>query len=161
MHAPHRRLSSGDRVRGAARALGRAAACGRGVALSAVLGTALSLAACHAESLTEGPLPLGAWGGLQGTLTIYADSATVDLPCAAGRIPAQLAPAEDGSFEVAGFYAVQAGPIGINGLVWRPALYSGRRDGDRIELWITLADTTRVGPFVFEHGVVKMFPRCL
>ncbi len=132
------------------------------IAMMAVTAVAVLLVGCRAETLTsEGPLPLGAWGGVQGTLTIFADSATLDLPCAAGRIPGALAPASDGSFETSGSYAIQVGPVSINGPVWRPALYSGQRTGDHIQLFITLADATRIGPFGFELGVVKMFPRCL
>lgn len=143
----------------AGRQLARAQPGGRWVVTA--LATVLALAGCrNTASFTE-PVPVGSWGGLQGTLVIYTDSATLDLPCAAGRIPGGLAPGDDGSFQVAGAYAIQAGPVSKDGPVWRPALYSGRRDGDRIELNITMADSIRIGPFSFERGVVKMFPRCL
>jgi len=132
----------------------------RRLALPATALAVVFALACQAQSLTDAP-PLGAWGGPQGTLTIYADSATLDLPCAVGRISGGLVTAEDGTFSAAGSYAIQAGPVSIDGPMWRPASYSGQRDGDRIQLFITLADTTRIGPFMFERGVVRVFPRCL
>ncbi len=118
------------------------------------------LAACTPDAAT-GPLPLGPWGGLQGTLMLYPDSATLDLPCAVGRIPAGLMPSADGSFDLAGSYAIQAGPVSIDGPAWRSASYAGWRHGDRIQLYISVPDAARIGPFTFERGVVRMFPRCL
>lgn len=132
----------------------------RAMRLAAAM-AALALGACAAAELV-GPVPEGTWGGPQGTLVIYADSATLELPCAAGRIQGPLATDSTGAFDRAGYYAPQAGPISINGLNWQPARFLGKRTENTIELRIEVASFSQtIGPLTFKRGVTQQFPRCL
>ncbi len=133
------------------------------------------IAAACAVGAIAGPIPPGTWGGKQGTLVIYADSATLDLPCAGGRIPTPLVADSTGKFDVAGSYAVQVGPVKLGGPDWQPARFAGLRTDDRIQMTIEVqsvapsqnpvgsptAASMTIGPLTFERGVVVSFPRCL
>ena len=145
---------------------------GIGAVKSAAL-VAVLLAACDLQPIT-GPVPTGTWGGPQGNLLVYADSATLDLPCAAGRIPTPLVADSAGRFDVAGFYAVQAGPISIDGAHWQTARYTGQRTDDHIQMTITVTFQSQpdplhepvvtdmvIGPLKFRRGLVEQFPRCV
>ncbi len=118
------------------------------------------VAACGAGAVA-GPVPDGAWGGPQGNLTVYPDSATLDLPCAAGRIQQAIVAGADGTFDLPGLYAIQAGPVQPGGPVWQPARFQGSRAGDEITLIIVLSDSLTVGPLQFHRGTVGTFPRCV
>ena len=122
---------------------------------------ALALAACARSITGPGPLPVGTWGGPQGNLAVFADSATLDMPCAAGRIQAALLIAEDGSFDVAGQWAPQVGPVQVGGPFWQSARFSGRRDGDTLEMNVQVAGGATIGPLKFQRGVVGQFARCV
>ncbi len=137
-------------------------------------GLLVAIAAACAVDAIAGPIPTGTWGGKQGNLAVYADSATLDLPCAAGRIPRPLVADSSGRFDLNGFWATIAGPISIDGASWQPARFTGLRTDDQIQLTVTVhfpasSDPLRaptvtdfvVGPLVFERGVVGQFPRCL
>ncbi len=128
------------------------------IRLAAVIG-ALALAACSASELA-GPVPEGTWGGPQGTLVVYADSATLDLFCAAGRIQGPLATDSAGAFDRPGSYSFQAGPIGI-GAIWQPARFIGKRSADTIELRIEVSSFEQaIGPLKFKRGVTAQIPGC-
>ena len=111
--------------------------------------------------LIAGPVPEGVWGGPQGNLDIYADSATLDLPCAAGRVTQAMVTGADGTFDVPGFYAIEAGPVQADGPSWQPARFQGSRAGDVIILSMVLSDSLTVGPLEFHRGTVGTFPRCV
>ncbi len=133
------------------------------VAALAALATCATLAGCAAADavLGPGPLPSGPWGGVQGNLVIYADSATFDLPCAAARIPSPLATDADGRFDASGQWAVQAGPVFPGGPNWQSARFSGQRAGDLLRISVQVNGGATVGPLEFRRGVVGSFPRCL
>ncbi len=143
-------------------------------AVRALAGSLIAAAACAVGAIA-GPIPPGTWGGKQGTLVIYADSATLDLPCAGGRIPTPLVADSTGKFDVTGSYAVQVGPVKLGGPGWQPARFTGLRTDDRIEMVIEVSSSTpsqnplasptvtsvTIGPLTFDRGVVVTFPRCL
>ena len=126
-----------------------------------VLAGALALAACGHSITGAGLLPVGTWGGPQGNLAVFSDSATLDLPCAAGRIQAALVIADDGTFDVAGLWAPQVGPVQVGGPFWQSARFSGRRDGDTVEMNVQIAGGATIGPLRFQRGVVGQFARCV
>ena len=123
--------------------------------------TALLATAACAASAIAGPVSEGVWGGTQGNLTVYADSATLDLPCAAGRIEQALVADSDGSFDLPGFYAPQVGPVPAGGPAWLAARFRGTHTDGDITLTIALSDTVSLGPLTFHQGTVGTFPRCL
>ncbi len=120
-----------------------------------------SATACSAAGYIAGPLPTGIWGGAQGNLTVYADSATLDLACAAGRIQAALNANATGTFDVSGFYAPVVGPVQVGGPSWQPAQYHGSRTDDVLTLTITTGNNVTIGPLQFHRGTTGNFPRCL
>lgn len=117
--------------------------------------------ACSAAVALAGPLPAGVWGGAQGNFTVYADSATLDLPCAAGRIPSPIVTDSNGAFDIGGFFAPQVGPVSIDGPAWQPARFVARRSGDELTLTIVRASGDSIGPLKFQRGTPGQFPRCL
>jgi len=121
----------------------------------------LSAAAACGAGVISGPLPEGVWGGPQGNLDVYADSATLDLPCAAGRISASVVAGSDGTFDLPGFYAVEVGPVAADGPSWQPARFRGRGAGGEIPLTVVWSDSVTVGPLQLHRGTVGTFPRCL
>lgn len=153
-HTAARPAGGSHRVRSAALAA---------LAALAAIATCATLAGCHSADavLGPGPLPTGTWGGPNGNLVVYADSATLDLPCAAGRIPGALGTDADGRFDVAGQWAPMAGPIGIGGANWQPARFTGTRAGDRLQVNVQLGSGATVGPLEFKRGVSVNFPRCV
>ncbi len=128
--------------------------------LPAILAAAC-LSACIRTITGPGPVPAGTWGGPQGNLTVFADSATLDLPCAAGRIRAPLVTAADGTFDVPGLWAPQVGPVRIPDSQWQSARYTGRRDGDVLQMNVQVAGGATIGPLSFARDVVGHFARCV
>ncbi len=133
------------------------------LAALAAIATCATLAGCHSADavLGPGPVPSGTWGGPNGNLVVYADSATLDLPCAAGRIPSALGTDADGRFDSTGQWAPMAGPIGIGGFNWQSARFSGSRAGNLLTVNVRLGSGATVGPLEFKRGVMGTFPRCL
>ncbi len=124
---------------------------------------AAGVAACAAD-IVVGPLQTGTWGGNQGNLSVFADSATLDLPCAAGRIPHPLVTDSTGKFDLSGFWAPMVGPVRIDGPDWQPARFQGLRTDNQIRLLIILETGNApptIGPLLFTRDVVGHFPRCL
>ncbi len=126
-----------------------------------IVGVLVFMAACSAAGFIAGPVPTGIWGGTQGNLTVYADSATVDLPCSAGRIQAALTAGADGTFDVSGFYAPVVGPVQVGGPSWQPAQYHGSRTTDVITLTIQTSNNVTIGSLQFHRGTNGNFARCL
>ena len=118
-------------------------------------------AACAGAAALAGPLPAGVWGSAQGNFTVYADSATLDMPCAAGRILSPIITDSNGAFDIAGFYAPQVGPVSINGPAWQPARFVAKRSGDELSLTIVRAGGDSIGSLKFHRGTPGQFPRCL
>ena len=118
-------------------------------------------AACSGAAALAGPLPAGVWGSAQGNFTVYADSATLDMPCAAGRIPSPIVADSNGAFDIGGFYAPQVGPVSIDGPAWQPARFVARRSGDELTLTIVRASGDSIGSLKFHRGTPGQVARCL
>ncbi len=142
------------------RAPRRRVTCGRLAGLVAAV--ALVAACAGADAVTgPGPVPTGTWGGPQGNLVVYADSATVDMPCAVARITGPLTTTADGSFAASGLWAPQVGPVRIGGPDWQLARFTGHRDGNLLQVNVQVTGGGSIGPLDFKRGVVGTFPRCL
>ncbi len=137
------------------------------VAALAAIATCATLAGCSSDPVRgPGPLPGGTWGGSQGNLAVYADSATFDLPCAAARIPSPIVTDADGRFDLSGQWAVQAGPVFPGDVNWQSARFTGQRSGDLLEITVHIDSGVTlsivvIGPLTFRRGVVGDFARCL
>ena len=120
-----------------------------------------AVTACSAAAALAGPLPEGVWGSAQGNFTVYADSATLDMPCAAGRVPSPIVTDSNGTFDAAGFYAPQVGPVSIDGPAWQPAHFVAKRGGDELTLTIVRDSGGSIGPLKLHRGTPGQFARCL
>jgi len=116
--------------------------------------------ACAVGALA-GPLPSGVWGGPQANMTVYPDSASLDLACAVGRVPSAIVAGGDGTFVEPGLYAPAVGPVPVTGPRWQPASFQGTRSGDDLILTIVLSRGTAIGPLPLHRGTIGQFPRCL
>jgi hypothetical protein len=100
----------------------------------------LALGAC--STAPAGPhgssLPAGRWTGEPGSC-LSVGSAVCDLVvgCGHGQFPPPVLRA-DGTFEVAGTYRIEAGPVGITPAP--PATFSGFLTGDTLTLTVTPSD---------------------
>src|SRR5512143_1639411 len=117
--------------------------------------------ACSGAAALAGPLPSGVWGSVQGNFTVYADSATLDMPCAAGRIPSPIVTDSNGAFDSEGFFAPQVGPVSTDGPAWLPARFVAKRKGDELTLTIVRASADSIGSLKFHRGTPGHFARCL
>jgi hypothetical protein len=109
-------------------------------------------------------LPTGTWGGEHLNLNVTATGARLEFDCAQGTIDQAITLDAHNAFNVSGTYTQEhGGPIRIdeqpNG---RPARYTGRVEGERLTLTITLADTQKsLGTYTLVHGQTARIFRCL
>jgi hypothetical protein len=102
----------------------------------------LAAAACESGPVrpTTGPLALGTWGG-QNAGVIVTDTVThVHIGCTFGDIPGRIELDDNGHFEIAGTYVLQAYPIAVGPTL--PAQFSGQVAGRILTLAVAVDDTT-------------------
>lgn len=110
-----------------------------------------------------GRLAEGIWGGSHAELTVRQDGATLELDCAHGAIGEPIAVGRDGRFRASGtFVAERGGPVreGAEPEA-RPAVYSGRLEGETLTLVITLEGGEEAGTFQLTHGRSGRITKCL
>jgi len=124
----------------------------------------LALAAC-ADTHTPPPsVIIGSWGGDHAGLVATADSGTLEYDCAVGRVTEALRPGADGRFVASGTHTPgHGGPARIDEvLLRRPARYTGRVDGDLLELTVVMTDSNAVvGTFQMTRGRSAHVVKCL
>ncbi len=114
------------------------------------------MTACLAAACFNGPsAPVaqvsGTWGGEDAGLIASDTSAHVHIGCTLGDTSAPIRTGNDGRFDAAGTYNVDAFPID-RGII-HPARFTGRIDGDEMTLTVTLTDTQKkVGPVTLIRG---------
>ena len=125
----------------------------------------ISIAAGCADIRTAPPSVLiGTWGGDHAGLIASADSGTLEYDCAAGRITEGLRPGADGRFFALGTHTPgHGGPARIDEVFERrPARYTGRVDGDALELTVVMTDSNAVvGTFTMTRGRSPYVVKCL
>ncbi|MEO8195056.1 MAG: hypothetical protein ABI681_14480 [Gemmatimonadales bacterium] len=93
----------------------------------------------------------GTWGGENAGLIASDTSAHVHIGCTVGDTDSPIHPGADGRFEATGTYNVDAFPIDRG--ILHPARFTGRVDGDRLTLTVTLTDDSRqLGPVTLTLG---------
>lgn len=106
----------------------------------------------------------GTWGGRHAELTVRQDGATIEMDCAHGAINEPISVGRDGRFRAAGtFVAERGGPVreGAEPEA-RPALYSGRLEGETLTLVITLGESgEEAGTFELTYGRSGRITKCL
>ena len=124
-----------------------------------------TLLACATSAAERGRLKAGSWGGPHIRLDVAEDgTAVLELDCAHGTIATVIVPDGQGAFQAEGRYVREGpGPVregqGEEGV---PARYSGKVDGGKLTLTITLAGSDEeVGTFELTHGKTPRLTKCL
>jgi hypothetical protein len=125
---------------------------------------AFAVVACADTRAAPPAVLIGTWGGDHAGLVATADSGTLEYDCAVGRITEALRPGADGRFVALGTHSPgHGGPARIDEIVLRrPARYTGRVDGDLLELTVVMTDSNAVvGTFAMTRGRSPHVVKCL
>lgn len=123
----------------------------------------IAAGSCSAASGTGAPLAEGSWGGPHIQMTVGPQGATFELDCAHGEIAEPIVVGRDGRFRASGTYSPEhAGPTrdGEEPSA-RPAVYTGRVEGEALSLGITYEGGEDVGTFQLVHGRSGRITKCL
>jgi len=108
------------------------------------------------------PLPSGTWGGSHIQMTVGPQGATLELDCAHGTIAEPIRVGRDGRFKISGTYAPEhGGPTREGEETGRPAVYTGRLDGQTLSLAIAFEGGEEIGTFELVHGRSGRITKCL
>ncbi len=108
------------------------------------------------------PLAEGIWGGAHIQMTVESQGATLELDCAHGVISKPIVVGQDGRFRVSGTYFPEhAGPVRESDEKGRPAVYTGRLEGETLSLGIAYEGGEAVGTFELVHGRASRLTKCL
>jgi hypothetical protein len=107
-------------------------------------------------------VPTGSWGGQHVALEVTASGATIQFDCAHGQITVALSLDADARFETPGTFTSEGGPAREGGAEdSRPAVYTGRLQGDELTLSVRLTDEgLEAGPFTARRGAKPRLFRC-
>ena len=114
-------------------------------------------------SQKTGVVKEGVWGGPHILMEVTQSGATITYDCAVGTIDQRIQLDSDGRFDVRGTHTRQnSGPVRSDETPDRhPARYTGRIDGNRMTLVLTLTDTKEnVGTFTLTYGEKPELTRC-
>jgi hypothetical protein len=81
------------------------------------------------------------WGGRHVRLVITSRGGEIEFDCAHGEIKEPLKRDAQGRFDVAGTFVREGGPVRHDESGGRPARYSGKVEGDKMTLTVTLTDS--------------------
>jgi hypothetical protein len=98
------------------------------------------LAGCGASA--RPPLdrvPAGTWGGEDAGLIVTADGAHAHVGCTLGDVAGEIPVDDQGRFDVAGTYNVDAFPVDRG--IRHPARFTGETDGRTLRFMVRLTDT--------------------
>jgi len=118
----------------------------------ALVAAAALLGPCDPSGSARPPKDIvGTWGGENAGLIADDTSAHVHIGCTYGNIKQAIVPDADGRFDVPGVQNITAHPVDLG--VLHPARFSGRIEGGRMSLTVTLTDTTvTLGPVQLQYG---------
>jgi hypothetical protein len=123
----------------------------------------LAISEVAAPAAKHRTLPTGSWGGDHISLNVSASGADLDFDCASGKISVPIELDRSGGFDVPGvFQPAHAGPVlRDEKSAAANARYSGKVDGDNLDLTITRADTKeKIGSFSLSHGARGQVRKC-
>jgi hypothetical protein len=104
----------------------------------------------------------GIWGGPHIQMTIESKGASLEMDCAHGVISKPILVGKDGRFRVSGTYSPEhAGPVRESDEKGRPAVYTGRLEGETLSLGIAYESGEDVGTFELVHGRASRITKCL
>ncbi|HEX3128193.1 MAG TPA: hypothetical protein VH394_12760 [Thermoanaerobaculia bacterium] len=108
------------------------------------------------------PLAEGVWGGAHIQMTVESQGAMLELDCAHGAIAEPIVIGKDGRFRVSGTYAPEhAGPARDGEEKGRPAIYTGRLEGETLTLGISYESGEDVDTFELVRGRSGRITKCL
>lgn len=105
----------------------------------------------------------GAWGGKDVSANITETGATIEYSCAEGTISQPIILDKNGNFDVKGVYVAEhGGPVRMGEDNSHPARYSGRIEGDKWTLTVTLTDKKEtIGTYTLTYGAITRLVKCL
>ncbi len=106
-------------------------------------------------------LPTGRWAGDGACLSVTANACDLVVGCGHGQFSPPVVRA-DGTFEIAGTYRIEAGPVSVNPAP--PATFSGVLKGQSLTLTVTPSDPSlRPASYVvlFTNGSGKCSVPCV
>jgi len=112
----------------------------------------------------EGKVRLGNWGGDHVSLTVTNEGGTLEYDCGSGTIDQPFVVDGAGRFDLRGTHVRERpGPIRVGEEPDRhPARYTGRIDGNRMTLTVTMTDLDQgVGTFTLTLGASPRIVKCL
>ena len=124
----------------------------------------LAAVACSSPISPGDHVAVGTWGGEHVVLDVTADRGRIEYDCAHGDLAGSLAVDRGGRFDVTGTHTPEhGGPVREDEKpTSRPARYSGRVEGRRMTLTVTLADNGDIlGTFALTQGVAGRLTKCL
>ena len=133
-------------------------------ALALSLLAASSCGSSPAASASGGGAPLaqGTWGGPHIQMTVESQGATLEMDCAHGAITEPMVLGKDGRFRASGTYSPEhGGPAREGEETARPAIYTGRVEGETLGLGIAYESGEIVGTFGLAHGRASRLTKCL
>jgi hypothetical protein len=121
---------------------------------------ALAAACGNSMESPASPDPVtGMWGGDRVRLTLSSNGGQLDFDCAHGTMTSALAPREDGTFTVPGFYGVDGGPA-RDPIERQPTTFSGRITGNTMTISFTV-NTQPLGPYTLTRDREAIIRKCL
>lgn len=114
------------------------------------------------ESIVEGPLAEGTWGGEDRGVIVGAATLHVHIGCTRGNFPGPVILDSRGRFRIDGSYTLRAFPVERESL---PAQLSGVVEGRRLTFTIAVNDTVTakpvaLGPVSVTRGVEPRMAIC-
>jgi len=102
------------------------------------------------------------WGGPHVRLVLTSRGGEIEFDCAHGQLKDSLKRDEQGHFNVAGTFVREGGPTRADeSEAGRPARYSGRIEGDKMTLTVTLTDSNEsVDEFSLTRGSEGRLRKC-
>ncbi|MES1245998.1 MAG: hypothetical protein ABUT39_30605 [Acidobacteriota bacterium] len=132
------------------------------VALSLFAASSCGSSPAASPSSGDRALSTGTWGGPHVEMTVGPQGATLEMDCARGAIAKPIVVGRDGRFQVSGTYAPEhAGPARDDEEKGRPAVYTGRLEGETLSLGISSENGEDVGSFELVHGRPGRITKCL
>jgi len=118
--------------------------------VSLLVVTSLVLFGC--SSVSE-PNVVGNWGGTEASLALTAAGGSLSYQCGAGTVDSSWSLNDDGQFTASGLHYFGGGPVPAQGRPPHPARYTGRVQGERFVLTVTVTDVGQtLGPFSLTRG---------
>jgi hypothetical protein len=100
------------------------------------------------------------WGGPHVRLALTSTGGEIEFDCAHGEIKEPLKLDAEGRFNVAGTLVQEGGPVRQDAS-GKPARYSGRVEGDKMTLLLTLTDTNEEPEkFLLTRGSEGRLKKC-